>query len=90
MDSPPEAIGSGRRAQRVADYAGPAERLEDLIRKAIQDDIAQETEAVVASAVKDFEQRLRQRIAQGACEISGFYDVERQGDRLIISVKVSG
>lgn len=50
--------------------------------------IAETTEAVIKTAVEDFEARLRRQIATAAMEVENFYELSRQANRLVITVKM--
>lgn len=49
--------------------------------------IAAATEAVIASAVKEFEAELRRKIGEAAIDISHFYELNLQRDSLVITIK---
>jgi hypothetical protein len=57
--------------------------VELMLRKGI----SEATEAVIASAVKDFEAELRRKIGEAAIDVSRFYEVSMQRDSLVITIR---
>lgn len=53
----------------------------------LQARIAEATEEVVSKATKEFEQRLRRSIATAALDIASFFDVQRDGANVVITVR---
>lgn len=57
------------------------------VRALLQVSIAEATEEVINEATAQFEQRLRAAIAETVMNVSSYFDVERIGAGVVITVK---
>lgn len=72
----------------------PQETIESrLLREvhvAINNQVLELREWVIANAVKQFEEDLRAKVGTVAINLANFYSVERRGESLVITVRLEG
>lgn len=64
---------------------------EDTVARAIIEGVAREAEAIreraIRTAVEDFEKSLREKVLNISVNLTKFYDINRAGDNLTITVR---
>ena len=64
-----------------------AREMVPAVHTMLQTRIAEATDIVIKEAVAEFEAKLRRAIAETVMGLSSYYDVERMGSNVVITVK---
>lgn len=62
--------------------------LTTAMQRAVEEVAGNLREQFITAAVAAYERELREKVAQTAMTLARFYDMQRQGDRLVITVRI--